>query len=109
MLQQTTKFSSFVNPVIGEQKMIECIRVDGASDEGPSHEEVQFYWTECHLERNLYATIVIVRCSGSNYLNRVELQNDCLALGHANLFIPSTLSGSNVDPTTGRVIKLGTV
>ena len=43
------------------------------------------------------------RCSGSSYLNRVELQNGCLALGHANLFIPSTLSGSNMDPRTGRV------
>ena len=104
MLQHTTEFSSmFVNPVTGEQKMIECIRVDGASDEGPSHEEVQFYWTERHLERNLYATIVSARCSGSSYLNRVELQNGCLALGHANLFIPSTLSGSNMDPRTGRV------
>ncbi len=29
--------------------------------------------------------------SGSSYLNRVELQNGCLTLAHANLFIPSTL------------------
>ena len=28
---------------------IECIRVDGASDEGLSHEEVQYWWTERHL------------------------------------------------------------
>ena len=28
------------------------------------------------------------------YLNRVELQNGCLSLAHANLFIPSTLNGS---------------
>ena len=32
--------------------------------------------------------------SGSSYKNRVELQNGCLALAHANLFIPSTLNGS---------------
>ena len=64
---------------------------------------MQFYWTECHLERKLYATIVTARCSGSSFLNRVELQNGCLALGHANLFIPSTLSGSNIDPQTGKV------
>ena len=34
------------------------------------------------------------RSSGSSYKNRVELQNGCLSLGHANLFIPSTLNGS---------------
>ena len=75
--------------------MIECICVDWASDEGPSHEEVQFNWTERNLERKLYAMITSARSSGSSYLNRFELQNGCLALGHANLFIPSTLSGSN--------------
>ena len=36
-------------------------------------------------------------------MNRVELQNGCLALGHANIFIPSTLCGSNVDTKTGKV------
>ena len=28
------------------RKTIDCIRVDGASDEGPWHAEVQFLWTE---------------------------------------------------------------
>ena len=36
-------------------------------------------------------------------MNRVELQNGCLALAHANLFVPSTLSGSCFSPETGRV------
>ena len=27
---------------------IECVRVDGAVDEGPSHSEIQFMWTERH-------------------------------------------------------------
>ena len=35
--------------------------------------------------------------SGASYRNRVELQNGCLALGHVNLFIPSTLNGSCLD------------
>ena len=35
------------------------------------------------------------RSSGSSYLNRVELQNGCLAVAHANMYIPSTLHGSN--------------
>ena len=34
------------------------------------------------------------RSSGSSYKNRVELQNGCLSLGHASLFIPSALNGS---------------
>ena len=36
------------------------------------------------------------RNSGRSFKNRVELQNSCLALGHANTFIPSTLNGSCV-------------
>ena len=31
-----------------ENKPIECVRVDGATDEGPGHHEVQFLWTERH-------------------------------------------------------------
>lgn len=37
------------------------------------------------------------RNSGASYKNRIELQNGCLALAHANLFIPSTLNGSCLD------------
>lgn len=47
--------------------------------------------------------MVTSRSSGSSFLNRVELQNECLALGLANLFIPSTLCGSNIDPATGKI------
>ena len=90
---------AFINSITGKRKLIECIRVDGASDEGPSHEEVQFMWTARHLSRATIATLVTARNSGSSYLNRVELQNGCLALAHANLFIPSTLGGSCMDGT----------
>ena len=34
------------------------------------------------------------RNSGVSFRNRVGLQNGCLALEHANTFIPSTLNGS---------------
>ena len=80
--------------VSGSVKEIECIRVDGASDEGPSHEEVRFWWTARHLEQRNHVTILTSRASGSSYLTRVELQNGCLALGHSNLFLPSTLGGN---------------
>ncbi len=82
--------SAFLNPLTDKRKLIQCIRIRvyGASDEGPSHEEVQFMWT---------VSKGTARNSGSSYLNRVELQNGCLALAHANLFIPSTLSGSCMD------------
>ena len=31
---------------LGKNKEVKYIRVDGAVDEGPSHVEVQFLWTE---------------------------------------------------------------
>ena len=39
----------------GSPKPILCVRVDGASDEGPSHEEVQFFWTKDHLMKGRLA------------------------------------------------------
>ena len=83
-----------MNPLTGKRKEIECIRVDGGGDEGPVHKEVQYWWTKRHLMKRTKAIMVTTRSSGSSYKNRVELQNGCLALGHANLFIPSTLNGS---------------
>lgn len=88
---------AFFDPVTGRRKVIECIRVDGATDEGPSHEEVQFMWAARHTSTGTVATLVTARNSGSSYLNCVELQNGCLALAHANLFIPSILAGSCMD------------
>lgn len=93
----------FQNLETGTSKKVDSIRVDGASDEGPSHEEVQFYWTERHITQSKVATIVTTCSSGASYINRVELQNGCLALGHSNTFIPSTLGGSCIDPTTGNL------
>ena len=69
----------------------------GASDEGPSHLEVQFLFTERHYQKQTKVQMVSTRCSGDSYLNRVELQNSCLARGHANTFIPSTLNGAPTD------------
>lgn len=77
-----------------EPKDIHFIRVDGASDEAPSHVEVQFLWTEIHISTPTKVTLVTTRYSGDSFLNRVELQNGCLARGHSNLFVPSTLVGS---------------
>ena len=57
------------------EKAIDCIRVEGASDEGPGHEEVQFHWTEWHVQHQKIATLVTTRSSGSSFMNRVELQN----------------------------------
>ena len=85
MLQQT-------NPSFKESlaKDIECIRVD---DEGPGHQEVQFYWTERHLTVSKACTIVTTRHSGGSYLNKVELLNGCISVGHSYVFMPSTLNG----------------
>ena len=104
MLEDTIQVQPvFCNPSTGDRKLVECVRVDGAVDEGPSHEEVQFLWTVRHLFKPTIATLITARSSGSSYLNRVELQNGCLALAHANLFIPSTLGGSCIDTKTGKM------
>ena len=87
----------FYDPRTKQRKQIFCVRVDGASDEGPSHKEIQFLWTIHHLESASFTLVVSCRNSGASYLNRVKLQNGCLALGHSNLFIPSTLGGSYTD------------
>ena len=103
MLEKTAVRPAFLNPTTNHPKVIECIRVDGATDEGPSHLEVQFWWTLHHLKRPTFAILVTARCSGSSYLNQVELQNGCLALAHSNLFIPSNLNGSCFDPDSGTI------
>ena len=95
--------SIFINPLTGQAKQVECIRVDGATDEGPIHPEIQFWWTLRHIQRPTAVTLVTARSSGTSYLNRVELPNGCMALAHANLFIPSNLNGSCFDPETGKV------
>ena len=103
MLEKSPELQpAFTNPRTGKCKAIECIRVDGAGDEGPSHMEVQYFWTAHHLKGSL-ATLVSTRCSGNSYLNCVELQNGCQALAHANLFIPSTMNGSCLDMKTGSI------
>ena len=93
----------FVNPLNGLPKSVECVRVDGATDEGPAHHEVQFWWTQRYIVNQRLATLVTTRSSGSSYLNRVELQNGCLSLGHSNTFIPSTLAGFCTNQDTGAV------
>ena len=87
----------FLQEDSGEVKEIKCVRVDGASDEGPSHTEVQFLWTERHMNRPTKVTLVTTRSSGDSFLDRVELQNGCLSHAHSNLFIPSTLCGEPCD------------
>lgn len=68
------------------------LRVDGAADKGPSHHEVQFFWTIRHLEKGYYAIDITSRSAGQSYLNRVEFQN---SLAHSNLICsyPPLLTG----------------
>ena len=104
MLEKVNELQpAFINVHSNTNKKIECVRVDGAADEGPSHVEVQFWWCKRHLEQPTHVTLVTARNSGASYMNRVELQNGCLALAHANLFIPSNLNGSCFNPDTGKL------
>ena len=50
-------------------KEINCIRVDSASDEGPGHELVQYWWTEWRFWQKKVVTLVTTCCSGSLFLN----------------------------------------
>ena len=80
-----------------ENKPVECFRVDGAGNENPGFDEVQFHWAERHMLEGRYCTLVTTRYAGGSYLNRVELLNGCLSMGHSGIFIPSTIHGSNMD------------
>ena len=85
-----------------KNKPIDCIQVDGAADEGPSHKEVQFMWTEQHLEQEKVCTLVTTHCSRSSYLNRVELQNGCLSVARGI----SSFRQPFMDPTLERMGQL---
>ena len=43
LAEQPALLPVFTDAQTDATKVIECIRVDGASDEGPSHEEIQFF------------------------------------------------------------------
>ena len=89
------KSSSEFEFLKSKERHVDCIRVDGALDECPSLKEVQFHWTEIHYTEDKVCSCVTSRYSGGSFLNGVELMNGCLARAHSNLFIPSTLTGSN--------------
>ena len=69
MLQAIESYHPLFYKETGKAKDIECIRVDGACDEGPSHLEVQFLWTERHMKRPTKVTLVTTRSSGDSFLN----------------------------------------
>ena len=51
-------------------KDTEYVHVDGATDAGPSHTEVQFLWSERHLKKGRVLTMITARCSGDSHFNR---------------------------------------
>ena len=52
--------------------------------------------TKWYIDQAKTATLLTTRCSGSSYLNKVELQNGCLSLGHSK----TSTSGKNFIKTT---------
>ena len=46
--------------------------------------------------RKRVCTCVTARNSGGSFLNRLELVNGCIVRAHSNIFIPSSLNGSNM-------------
>ena len=59
---------AFVYPQTGDQKKILCVRVDGASDEGPSHQEIQYWKCLENLQMERLSTLVTAHSSGLSYL-----------------------------------------
>ena len=80
-IQSKPEYSGAFNEETGDQKRGWCIQIDGAGDEGPSHKEVVFLWTENHSLEGQKLTRVTTKYSGGSYLilNPVELMNGCLA------------------------------
>ena len=103
MLSEQAELKTMFFDHEGCPKIIDCICMDGASDEGPSHVEVQYWWAERHLFEPKSVTLVTTRSSGSSYLNRVELQNGCLSLAHSNLFLSSTIHLSPMSSDTAKL------
>ena len=66
MLESREELPSVFKCPDGNPKSIWCVRVDGAGDEGPSHKEVAFLWTEKHLKQNHKLTCVTTRYSGGS-------------------------------------------
>ena len=98
MTQQCDEFLCiFYNRDTETLKEIGCIRADNGHDEAPCFEEIQFWWAKRHLEKPTRVQLVTSRHSGGSNLNRVELQNGCEVKAHSDLFIPSTLNGTNTD------------
>ena len=79
MLSETASLHPvFLQKSSGAPKQVDCIRVDGATDEGPRHETIQYWWTVWHITQSKAATLVTTRSTGSSYLSRLELQNGCM-------------------------------
>ena len=89
-----------------KDKELNYILVDGAHDENPTELDTQFLWTERHATNSKTCTIVITHHSSGSHLNRIELQNGCLALVHSHLFIPATLYGHNYNEKGLDSVKL---
>ena len=62
----------FYGSDLTKRKPYTCVTVDGASDEVPSHLEVQFVWIEFYIQMEDKLTCVSTRCNGQSYLNRIK-------------------------------------
>ena len=89
MLQEKGELSAvfFHN---SEPKPIDCIRVDGAADEG-HHMKKHNSGGQRDIDQKKIATLITTRSSGSSYLNRVELQMGVWPMDTVT-YIPSTLA-----------------
>ena len=90
-----------------DQKLIECIRVDGANDEGPAQLEVQYWWTERHFWQGYIVTLVTTPSSGSSYMcfNHAESQNGFLTRAHSSAHTGNIGRDTNLSTAVDKYIE----
>ena len=74
-----------VSELMGQQTSVHCMKKYNSGGQRDILNDPNY-----HSKQRIYSS-----------LNHVELQNGCLTHGHSNTYIPSTLAGSFMDPTTG--------
>ena len=60
-----------------------------------SYTVVQFMWTKRRIKHCQLSAMLTTKIAGGSYLNKVELQNGRLALGHSNIYTTPTTYGTN--------------
>ena len=82
---------------------LNALELMGLRMNGLAIKKFSFFGLDIIIATDKTVTLVMTMTSGSLNLNRVELQNGCLSLGHVNTFILSTIGGNCMDNATDKL------